>query len=72
MRQTRRVHVSGTDAPVYYGALQNPDGTFSGAKSLNFFSEDAAEFKSVKEIVKDKTGCDVVSFQKAVVKPVTK
>lgn len=57
--------VKGTDAPVYYGALQSPDGKQSGHTNLTFSSEDANEYKQVKQIVKDKTGCDVTSFQKA-------
>lgn len=72
--------VKGTDAPVYYGALLSPDGKLSGHTHLNFFSEKAPEYESAKQFVKDKTGCDVASFQKAteakaepfVVKPVAK
>jgi hypothetical protein len=57
--------LEGTEAPVDYGAWELPNGKESGRENLWFGTEDAPQYKQVKQLVKDKTGCEVASFQKA-------
>jgi hypothetical protein len=57
--------LEGTEAPVDYGAWELPNGKESGSENLWFGTEAAPQYKQVKQLVKDQTGCEVVSFQKA-------
>lgn len=57
--------VVGTDAPTHYGAVIHPNGKQTGHGNLWFGNEDAPQYAKVKRLVKDATGCDVASFQKA-------